>query len=110
MVAAQYPANRKGSPSYRLTTAALSLGLNLFLAVSPAFSRASGEIIVFDDDGGRTWISGNVFIDVPSRFRHRPYVKYTSNGADTVHMFYTDGHPRNFDNSTYHIFYKGGNL
>ncbi len=64
----------------------------------------------YSDEGGRTWISGNVFIDVPSRFRHRPYVKYTSNGADTVHMFYTNGHPRNFDNSTYHIFYKNGNL
>ena len=33
------------------------------------------------DQGGRNWTSGNVFIDVPSRFRHRPYVKYTSNGA-----------------------------
>ncbi len=64
----------------------------------------------YSDDGGETWISGNVYIDVPAKVRHRPYVKYASNGQDTVHMFYTEAHPRNFDNSTYHVFYRGGNL
>lgn len=64
----------------------------------------------FSDDLGETWVSGNVIIDVPSEFRHRPYVKYTSNGTDTVHLFYTDGHPRNYDNSVYHVYYRGGDL
>ncbi|HSB15349.1 MAG TPA: BNR-4 repeat-containing protein [Bryobacteraceae bacterium] len=64
----------------------------------------------YSDDHGRTWRTGNVFIDVPATFRHRPYVKYASNGADTVHIFYTDGHPRDFENSTYHIFYRAGKL
>ena len=64
----------------------------------------------FSDDLGETWVSGNILIDVPSEFKHRPYVKYASNGADTVHFFYTDGHPRHLDNSTYHIFYRAGNL
>ena len=27
-------------------------------------------------------------------FRHRPYVKYASNGLNTVHIVYTEGHPR----------------
>jgi len=62
------------------------------------------------DDFGETWAAGKVFIDVPAKFRHRPYVKYASNGTDTVHIAYTEGHPRNFDNSIYHIFYRAGQL
>ena len=64
----------------------------------------------YSDDWGETWIAGNIFIDVPARFRHRPYVKYASDGIDTIHIFYTEGHPRDFDNSTYHIFYRDGRL
>jgi len=64
----------------------------------------------YSDDLGETWIAGNVFIDVPATFRHRPYVKYVSNGIDTIHIFYTEGHPRDFDNSTYHVFYRDGKL
>ncbi len=64
----------------------------------------------FSDDGGETWQTGNVFIDVPTQYRHRPYVKYASNGVDTVHIFYTEGHPRNFDNSACHVFYRDGKL
>jgi hypothetical protein len=64
----------------------------------------------FSDDLGQTWQPGNVVIDVPTAFRHRPYVKYASNGRDTIHLLYTDGHPRDFDNSVYHVFYRGGRL
>lgn len=64
----------------------------------------------WSDDVGETWTSGGIFIQVPAKVRHRPYVKYASNGVDTVHMFYTEGHPRNFDNSAYHVYYRGGNL
>lgn len=64
----------------------------------------------FSEDMGETWTAGNVFINVPTQFRHRPYVKYASNGKDTVHIAYTDGHPRDFDNSIYHIYYRGGIL
>jgi hypothetical protein len=65
----------------------------------------------WSDDLGETWKTGGVFIDVPAQFRHRPYVKYVSNGADTVQIFYTDGHPQEFsNNSNYHIYYKDGML
>ncbi|UCF35737.1 MAG: BNR-4 repeat-containing protein [Acidobacteriota bacterium] len=64
----------------------------------------------YSDDLGKTWTTGAVFIDVPSEFRHRPYVKYASNGVDTVHMLYTEGHPRNYDNSIYHLLYRDGML
>ncbi len=63
----------------------------------------------WSDDWGETWYSGNVVIDVPARFRHRPYVKYAS-GVDRLDLFYTEGHPRDFDNSVYHIFYRDGML
>ena len=40
----------------------------------------------------------------------RPYARYVSNGTDTVHITYTEAHPRDFDNSIYHVYYKGGTL
>ena len=62
----------------------------------------------YSDDFGENWTSGNVVIQVPTKFRHRPYVKYASNGVDTIHLFYTDGHPRNYDNGAYHIYCRKG--
>ena len=64
----------------------------------------------WSDDDCRTWQNGGVFINVPGEFRHRPYVKYASHGVDTIHMVYTNGHPRNYDNSLYHIYYRAGVL
>lgn len=64
----------------------------------------------YSDDLGNTWKTGNVLIHVPLQFKHRPYVKYASNGRDTVHIAYTEGHPRDYDNSIYHIIYREGEL
>lgn len=64
----------------------------------------------YSDDNGETWRSGNVVINVPATERHRPYVRYVSNGTDTIHLVYTEAHPRDFDNSLYHVFYRGGSL
>jgi len=64
----------------------------------------------FSDDLGDTWQSGNIVIDVPTTTRHRPYVRYASNSIDTIHLVYTEAHPRDFDNSLYHIFYRDGAL
>jgi hypothetical protein len=66
--------------------------------------------VAWSDDDGATWTSGGVVIDVPSTIRHRPYVKYASNGRDTVHLAYTEGHPRDFDNSVYHVALRAGVL
>jgi hypothetical protein len=66
--------------------------------------------VAWSDDGGETWAAGEIVIDVPSRVRHRPYVKYASDGRDTVHMAYTEGHPRDFDNSVYHVMLRRGRL
>ncbi len=64
----------------------------------------------YSDDLGATWTSGSVFIRVPSTQRHRPYVVYASNGTAAVHMLYTEAHPRDYDNSLYHVYYKDGQL
>lgn len=64
----------------------------------------------YSDDAGQTWTSGNIVINVPSTQKHRPYVRYASNGADTVHLLYTEAHPRDFNNSLYHVYYKAGQL
>jgi hypothetical protein len=40
----------------------------------------------------------------------RPYVRYASNGRDTIHFLLTDDHPRAYDNSVYHGYYKAGKL
>ena len=66
--------------------------------------------VAWSDDGGERFTSGGVVIDVPAAFRHRPYVKYASDGKGTVHLAYTEGHPRDFDNSLYHVYYRDGKL
>jgi hypothetical protein len=64
----------------------------------------------FSGDLGASWTSGNVVIGFPSTVLQRPYVRYATNGTDTIHLIYTDAHPRDFDNSLYHIYYRGGML
>ncbi len=66
--------------------------------------------VAWSDDEGETWTKGGVVIDVPAAFRHRPYAKYASNGRDTIHVVYSEGHPRDYDNSLYHVLYRDGRL
>ena len=66
--------------------------------------------VAWSDDGGESWASGGVVIDVPSEVRHRPYVKYASDGRDSVHLVYTEGHPRDFDNGVFHVVLRDGRL
>ena len=66
--------------------------------------------VAWSDDGGERFTAGGVVIDVPAAFRHRPYVKYASDGQGAVHLAYTEGHPRDFDNSLYHLYYRAGKL
>ncbi len=66
--------------------------------------------LIVSDDGAATWRAGNTVIDVPSQERHRPYVRYVSDGESRVHLLYTPGHPRDLDNSVYHVVYADGAL
>ena len=60
------------------------------------------------EDDGLTWSARRLWIDNPSEQRHRPYVKYASNARDTIHFVFTEGHPRDFNNSIFHAFYRNG--
>jgi BNR repeat-containing family member len=54
---------------------------------------------------GLTWAPAATLIEVP---RGRPYVKVASDGIDTIHMAFTDGHPRERATSLYYARYTGG--
>lgn len=63
--------------------------------------------ITLSNDLGATWETSIPFIEVGSG-SVRPYPRYCSNGANRIDLIYTDGHPRDVDNSIYHMFYQGG--
>jgi hypothetical protein len=79
---------------------------NFFRGLDDSFKPS----YAWSDDLGATWQTGSVFIKVPLEFRHRPYAKYASNNRDVIHVVYTEGHPRDFDNSVYHVFVRDGIL
>jgi hypothetical protein len=63
---------------------------------------------LLSDDGARSWrYGGRLF---RGRAGYSPYTKYAANGRDTIHFVATENHPRNFDNSLYHGFIRGGQL
>ena len=74
------------------------------------FDNSFKPSYAWSDDLGDTWQSGGIVIQVPLEVRHRPYAKYCSNNTDTIHIAYTEGHPRDFDNSIYHVMYRNGQL
>jgi len=63
---------------------------------------------MYSDDLGRTWQLGGRL--VKGRDGYGPYAKYASDGDDTIHFVATEDHPRNFDNSLYHAFVRGGQV
>lgn len=57
---------------------------------------------------GITWSQAKTFIQGPGS---RPYIKFVSDGQASIHMAFTDGHPRNEpENSIYYLCYRGGAL
>lgn len=73
------------------------------------------------DDGGQKWRYGWRLLewtrdDFQNDPRYtgmdgrRPYLRYASNGKDTIHFIASDDHPRAYDNSIYHGYYRGGKL
>ncbi len=60
-------------------------------------------------DSGATWSAPQAFIKTGSGGT-RPYVKYSSDYYQRIDYLYTDGHPRDVNNSLYHMFYQAGAL
>jgi hypothetical protein len=65
---------------------------------NPAFSTS---------DDGVSWAPARTLISVPGQ---RPYVKYASNSVDTVHLAFTQGHPRDLVTNIYYARYQAGGL
>ncbi len=61
---------------------------------------------LFSDDNGATWKHGGRIIGGPGR----PYVKYASNNNGEIHFVCSEQHPRDFDNSLYHGYIRGGRI
>ena len=72
--------------------------------------------VAFSDDLGDTWseptqVVHSQTLGVAGRTNQRPYVKYASNGRDTIHLIYTEGHPNELGStSLYHLVYSHGQL
>jgi hypothetical protein len=63
---------------------------------------------LISDDDAETWrYGGHVLI---GRGGYSPYLKYASDGCDTIHFVATEDHPRNYDNSLYHGFIRSGKI
>jgi hypothetical protein len=57
---------------------------------------------------GRDWVPAREL--VVSSHGQRPYTKYVGDGDTRIHGIFTDGHPRDFDNSLYYMRYENGVL
>jgi hypothetical protein len=64
----------------------------------PAFSRRS--------EGG-TWSTARTILRIPDQ---RPYLKFHSDGARSIHIAYTEGNPGSFVNSVYYLRFEGDAL
>lgn len=57
---------------------------------------------------GDTWSGAFKLMESPGE---RPYVKYASDGSNTVHFIYTEAHPDAYaGTSIYHMYYRNGGL
>jgi hypothetical protein len=65
---------------------------------NPSFSTSSS---------GTTWTAARTLILNPAE---RPYVKYASNGRDTIAMAFTQAHPRSGRTNIYYAAYRAGAL
>ncbi len=64
----------------------------------------------WSEDWGKTWAPGRIYVS-PKRtyLNQRPYMKIASNGRDTLHFAFTDGHPRKEpENSIYYAALRRG--
>ncbi|MBX2816359.1 MAG: BNR repeat-containing protein [Saprospiraceae bacterium] len=57
-------------------------------------------------DHGETWSNPTHLIEDEVDGRHRPYARYCSDGKSTIHISFTDAHPRNYGNSLYYAVLK----
>ncbi len=74
------------------------------------YNASNKPSYAWSDDQGTSWKVGGVFIDFPDTTPRRPYVKYASDGRDTIHMFFSESTPYSYDTSVFHMYYRNGML
>lgn len=64
----------------------------------------------YSEDSGKSWSTGKIIVSpTGDPTSNRPYVKVAGDGVSTIHIAFTDGHPRNEStNSIYYVQYKNG--
>ena len=65
--------------------------------------------LTLSTDNGETWGTSRQLLGTGSGST-RPYPRYCSNNVDRIDFIYTDGHPRDVNNSVYHLYYNNGGL
>lgn len=67
---------------------------------------------IYSDDLGETWSEDFSVVSKPGASKYnRPYTKVVSDGKSTIHLAFTDGHPREENhNSIYYLKYEKGKL
>ena len=63
--------------------------------------------LTLSNDNGVTWGASTQFIKTGTGGT-RPYARYCSDHTDRIDLIYTDGHPRDVNNSLYHLYYRDG--
>ncbi len=71
------------------------------IAFNPCFITSS--------DHGKTWGNPTHLIR-KGNGKQRPYARYVSDGKNTIHISFTDAHPRKFGNSIYYAALRDGNF
>jgi hypothetical protein len=84
---------RLAAENHRIFNFHRAINFNPTLSISVDLGESWGDPIHFITAGTGT---------------QRPYPVYTSNHQDRIDLIYTDAHPRDFDNSVYHLFYRDG--
>jgi len=63
---------------------------------------------IISRDHGETWSDPTHFIASELNGRHRPYARYVGDGVKSVHVSFTDGHPRVLGNSIFYTRFTDG--
>lgn len=71
------------------------------------FWRGGNYNPTFSTFDGQSWTPARTLISVPGE---RPYLKAHSDGVDTIHFTFTQGHPRNVHTNIYYMRYRAGGL
>ena len=95
------PRGNSYSNAFRLSTESRIYHFSRSINYNPTLTTSTDE--------GQTW-STPVQLIRTGTGGNRPYVRYSSNHLDRIDAIYTDDHPRDIENSLYHLTISGGSV